>query len=214
MKKLLSILLVLTLMFGYCTYCFASNNDESDQVKTRSHAQEKEIDMCSEKLKKQLDEINELKSMSKDSYYWYRCKQILKSLFKFAFKCGCNILFVYLGYLIGYSSGLAEELRKSGFFNGFSHSYGNNYNAGYKKGHSEGFAEGKRSCPGGGVPLPAKEAFIKKFIKVCTFKIHPDTFSGKDKESKIKANLESLSRNLNNLQECIEKGDCDPNNLR
>lgn len=192
-------------MFGYCTYCFASNNDESDQVKTRSHAQEKEIDMCSEKLKKQLDEINELKSMSKDSYYWYRCKQILKSLFKFAFKCGCNILFVYLGYLIGYSSRLAEELSKYDFSNRFINFF---------KGYNRGYADGQRSCPrgGGGVPLPAKEDFIKKFIKVCTFKIHPDNFKGKNLKN-LKNVAEDVTILLNKLNECVNGGKCNSDDL-
>ena len=193
---------------GGCESCFASNNDKSDQVKTRSYAQEKEIDMCSEKLKKQLDEINELKSMSKDSYYWYRCKRILKSFLKFALKCGITILANYGLYKIGYNTGLAEGPSKYDFSNRFNNFF---------KGYNRGYADGQRSCPrgGGGVPLSAKEtAFIKKFIKVSQRKIHPDAFSGKDKKSKIKANLEDFSKNLNNLQECMEKGDCNPNNLK
>lgn len=192
MKKLLSSLLVLTLTLSCCAPCFASNNDESDQVKTRSYKQEKEIDMCSEELKKQLDKINELKSMSKDSYYWYRCKQILKSLLKFAFNCGAAISSVYLCFFIGYNSGYEAGLASGKVFTGFKNFFnGNNYKAGYDS---------------------TKEPFVKKFIKVCTLKIHPDNFKGKNPK-----NLENVAEDvtilLNKLDECIKGGKCDPDDL-
>lgn len=193
MKKLLSSLLVLTLTLSCCAPCFASNNDESDQVKTRSYKQEKEIDMCSEELKKQLDKINELKSMSKDSYYWYRCKQILNSLLKFAFKCGAAISSVYLCFFIGYNSGFetGRGLADSFKFFGFSQNSGANYEQGYIRAYAK------------------REEFVKKFIKVGYRKVHPDQVNGPGKKV-----AEEFTKLLNNLDECMRNGDCNLNNLK
>lgn len=164
MKKLLSSLLVLTLILGSGALCFAAGN-EPKQTKT---AQEKEIEKIKEDLRKhnkeKLKEIEKLKWMSDNSYFKYKSGQYLNKFFDILAYvltgAGTLALTFYYGKKSGEES-TEQKLKNTKLYEKWFHDgakaaikgitkmdiYFNGYNAGEKRGKRwgkiEGFKEGR-----------------------------------------------------------------------
>lgn len=176
MKKLLSSLLVLTLALGCGAPCAVYASDKIRQVKTKTIAQEKEINKLTEELKKQLDKINELKSMSKDSYRWYNFKKHLRAFAKILLGISVPIAtFFYAnkyGFSNGFSSGvkqgkenLNEELKDNSIC-------GKDYADGFNEGYKDYISKHSYYLPEN-VP---SEADIKSLFALCSKMLSPAAF--------------------------------------
>ncbi len=213
MKKLLSSLLVLTLTLSCGAPCFASNNDESDQAKTRSSAQEKENDMCSEELKTTIDKINELKSMSKGSYYWYRCKQILKSLLLMW------ALFILPSYFC-YKEGREDERKTNEYLlkpklsveyaKGETNGFSDGFSKGHTSGYEMGFAFGKIFYSDDSTPSERK--MFLDFTKNILSKSFLDRIKNLNQSELLKV-FDNIYLATANLEGCLKYGNCDSNEV-
>lgn len=140
MKKILSSILVLTLTLSCGAPCSVYASDKIRQVKTKTIAQEKEINKLTEELEQQLKKIDEVKNMSKESYRWYNFKKILSAFSKILLGISVPIAtFFYAnkyGFSNGFSSGvkqgkedLYEELKDKSIC---GKDYADGFNEGYK----------------------------------------------------------------------------------